>query len=238
MDFAGPNSRIEPYPGHSPLCEELASLLQGATLIDKDDGISGYFQVALHPDSQHLTGVYTPLGVRVFNVMPLGINVAPTTWNELMANKFGDLGGTFTLMDDVLRFTKPVPGETREQLEMRHLDLLERFLDRVVAAKLRLKLPKSVHAVEELEALGMIYNGDTMRKTEWTYSVLRDYKAPTGPKQMQRFLALGQYYGKYTERYAKLVAPLRRLEKKTRWGKDDMAPGTPEHDLFLKTRSD
>jgi len=43
-----------------------------------------------------------------------------------------------------------------------------------VAAKLRLKLPKSVHAVDELEALGMIYNGDTMRKTEWTYSVLRD----------------------------------------------------------------
>jgi len=71
-----------------------------------------------------------------------------------MANKFGDLGGTFTLMDDMLRFTKPVPGETREQLEMRHLDLLEKFLDRVVAAKLRLKLPKSVHAVDELEALG------------------------------------------------------------------------------------
>ncbi len=153
-----------------------------------------------------------------------------------MANKFGDLGGTFTLMDNVLRFTKPVPGETREQLEMRHLDLLERFLDRVVAAKLRLKLPKSVHAVEELEALGMIYNGDTMRKTEWTHSVLRDYKAPTEPKQMQRFLALGQYYGKYTEGYAELVAPLRRLEKKTRWSKDDMAPGTPEHDLFLQIK--
>ena len=236
VDFAGPNSRIEPYPGHSPLCEELASLLQGAVLIDKDDGISGYFQVALHPDSKHLTGVYTPLGVRVFNVMPLGINVAPTTWNELMAGKFGDLGGTFTLMDDVLRFTKPVPGETREQLEMRHLDLLQSFLDRVVAAKLRLKLPKSVHAVEELEALGMIYNGDTMRKTEWTYSVLRDYKTPTGPKQMQRFLALGQYYAKYTEGYAKLVAPLRRLERKQRWSKDDMAPGTPEHDLFLQIK--
>jgi hypothetical protein len=108
VDFAGPNSRIKPYPGHSPLCEELASLLQGAVLIDKDDGISGYFQVALHPDSQHLTGVYTPLGARVFNVKPLGINVAPTTWNELIAYKFGDLGGTFTLMDDVLRFTKPV----------------------------------------------------------------------------------------------------------------------------------
>jgi hypothetical protein len=54
----------------------------------------------------------------------------------------------------VLRYTKPIPGETREQLKMRHLDLLEKFLDRVVAAKLRSKLPKSVHAVDELEALG------------------------------------------------------------------------------------
>ena len=32
------------------------------------------------------------------------------------------------------------------------------------------------------------------------------------------------------------MAPLRRLEKKTRWSKDDMAPGTPEHDLFLQIK--
>jgi hypothetical protein len=232
VDYAGPNSRITPYPGHTPVCEELATLLQGAVLIDKDDGISGYFQVALHPESKPITGVYTPLGVRVFNVMPLGINVAPTKWNELMANKFGDLEGTFTLMDDVLRFTKEVPGETREETEQRHLNLLEKFLDRVVAAKLRLKLPKAVHAVEELEALGMIYNGDTMRKTEWTYQVLRDYPAPNGPKKMQRFLALGQYYSRYTEGYAKLVAPLRVLEKKRRWAKEDMKEGSQERELF------
>jgi hypothetical protein len=237
VDYAGPNSRIDPYPGHTRLCEEVATLLQGAALLDKDDGISGYFQVALHPDSKPITGVYTPLGVRVFNVMPLGINVAPTVWNELMASKFGDLPGTFTLMDDIIRFTKLVPGESRVELELRHLALLEVFLDRVVAAKLKLKLPKAVHAVEELEALGMIYNGDTMRKTEWTYGVLANYPAPTGPKKMQRFLALGQYYGRYTEGYAKLVAPLRQLERKTRWGKNDMAPGSTEHNLFLQIKN-
>ena len=53
---------------------------------------------------------------------------------------------------------------------------------------------------------------------------------------MQRFLALMQNYGKYTEGYAKLVAPLRRLEKKICWSKDDMAPGKPEHDLFLQIK--
>ena len=48
--------------------------------------------------------------------------------------------------------------------------------------------------------------------------------------------ALEQYYGKYTEGYAKLVAPLRSLERKTRWSKGDMAPGTREHDLFLEIK--
>ncbi len=31
----------------------------------------------------------------------------------------------------------------------------------------------------------MIYNGNTMRKTEWTYKVLREYKTPAGPRQMK-----------------------------------------------------
>jgi hypothetical protein len=35
---------------------------------------------------------------------------------------------------------------------------------------------------------------------------------------MQRFLALGQYYSRYTEGYAKLVAPLRVLEEKAEMG--------------------
>ena len=47
-------------------------------LFDKDDGISGYYQWKLHEDSKRFTGVYTPLGVRVLNCMPLGINVGPS----------------------------------------------------------------------------------------------------------------------------------------------------------------
>jgi hypothetical protein len=62
----------------------------------------------------------------------------------------------------------------------------------VEEAKLKLKLPKAQHA-QEIEAIGMIRSGK-MRKTEWVTKVVREYPPPRGLKQMERFLALGNYY--------------------------------------------
>ncbi len=91
FDFWGPNSRIDPGPQRVPLHHELADRASKAALWDKDDGFSGYYQYPLEEDSKYLTGVYTPLGVRVFTCMPMGINVAPVVWNTAMAEKFKEL---------------------------------------------------------------------------------------------------------------------------------------------------
>jgi hypothetical protein len=167
VDYWGPNSRIESPPQRIPVVAELADRLHDAVLFDKDDGISGYYQWKLHRDSKRFTGVYTPLGVRVFNCMPLGINVAPSVWNGAMAEKFGDMAGNrfFALMDDFLRFTPKAGHKLRQGLEDDHLDLLEEFLKRVAKARLKLKLPKAAHAVEEVEALGMVYGKGQVAKT-------------------------------------------------------------------------
>jgi RNase H-like domain found in reverse transcriptase/Integrase zinc binding domain/Integrase core domain/Zinc knuckle len=240
IDFWGPNSRIDPPPQRIPTVAELADRVCKAALFDKDDGISGYYQWKLHKDSKRFTAVYTPLGLRVFNCMPLGINVAPSEWNGAMAGKFGDLPGDrfFALMDDFLRFTPEREGLTRLELENEHLELLDDFLTRVVKTKLKLKLAKAVHGVEEIEALGMVYGKGKIAKTDWTTSVIRDYPAPTSGKRMERFLALGQYYAPFVEDYARLVAPLRYLQRKKRWDKKDMAEGSKEQKLFEHVRGE
>ena len=240
VDFWGPNSRIDPPPQHIPTVGELADRVHDAVLFDKDDGISGYYQWKLHEDSKRFTGVYTPLGTRVFNCMPLGINVAPSVWNGAMAEKFGDMPGTrvFTLMDDFVRFTPAKEGVSREELEMDHVKLLDEFLTRVEAMRLKLKLPKAVHAVEEIEALGMKYGHGKMEKTSWTTSAIQEYPVPKTAKQMERFLALGQYYGNFVENYATLVLPLRELQRKKRWDRHDMAEGSKERKLFELVRTE
>ncbi len=240
VDYWGPNSRIESPPQRIPVVAELADRLHDAVLFDKDDGISGYYQWKLHKDSKRFTGVYTPLGVRVFNCMPLGINVAPSAWNGAMAGRFGDMPGNrfFALMDDFLRFTPKAGHESRQGLENDHLDLLEEFLTRVRKARLKLKLPKAAHAVEKVEALGMEYGKGYVAKTEWTSRAIRDYPVPTSAKKMERFLALGQYYAQFVESYARLVAPLRKFQRKRHWAKGEMSEGSPERALFEKVREE
>ncbi len=128
--------------------------------------------------------------------MPLGINVAPSVWNGAMAERFGDIPGTrfFALMDDFIRFTPKQGRELRKDVEDDHLQQLDEFLGKVEEARLKLKLPKAVHAVEEVEALGMMYGRGTVSKTGWSSQVIRDYPVPTSAKKLDRFLHLGQYY--------------------------------------------
>ncbi len=240
FDFWGPNSRIRPPPQRIPLVADLADRLRHAVLMDKDDGWSGYYQRRLAEESRRFTGVYTPLGIRVFTCMPMGINVAPSEWNGSMMEKFESLAldQFFVLMDDFIRFTAPKEGQTRLQTEHEHLDLLENFLSLVIAAKLKLKLPKAVHGVAVLEALGLEYGHGQVRMTDWTTSALRDYPVPRGAKQMESFLALGMYYGNFVEEYARLAAPLRALARKKRWSARDMAPGSKERETFECIRAE
>lgn len=236
VDFWGPNSRIEAPPQRTPTVQELADRVREAMLFDKDDGFSGYYQRKLHPDSQKYTGVYTPLGVRVFKCMPMGISVAPAEWNGAMQDKFKDMPTNrfFALMDDFVRWTPA--GSTREQDELEHVELLEKFLEAAIHAKLKLKLPKAKHAVEEIEALGMMYGRGHMWKRDWTTAAVKNYRVPTTYKQMERFLAFGRYYESYVEGYSRMTEPLRRLQAKKKWNAAEMDEGTKAREAFEKVK--
>jgi hypothetical protein len=117
-------------------------------------------------------------------------------------------------------------------LESEHLDLLDAFLTKVEEAGLKLKLPKAKHGRKEMEAIGMMYGGGRMWKTEWTTKVVQEYPVPRGGKQMERFLALGGFYSNFVEGYAGRVARLRVLARKKRWSGGELAPGTQERADF------
>ncbi len=132
--------------------------------------------------------------------MPLGINVAPGEWNAAMASRFKDMPADrfFGLMDDFMCWTRQEEGKSRAETENSHLDLLEQFLQTAQEGRVTLMLPKAHHAVDELEAVGMMYGHGKMWKTPWTTTQIQNYpmlSGPGGAKNMQRFLALVMYYG-------------------------------------------
>ena len=216
----------------------MADRASKAVLLSKDDGFSGYYQWRLAEESKHITGVWTPLGPRVFNCMPMGINVAPAKWNEAMVRTFGDLPGDryFGLMDDFMRFTPQNPGETRADVERNHLDELDEFLRRVEAVHLKLKIGKAAHGREQISALGLMFGHGKVWKTDETTQVLRDYPVPRSAKQLEKFLALGNYYGHFVDNYSKLAQQLRPLARLPRWPKDALGEGTRERQIFEQIR--
>jgi hypothetical protein len=158
VDYWQVNARLKMGPQRVPLMTEFGDRVGKARLWDADDGFSGYYQYPLEEESQLLTGVYTPLGVRCFRAMPMGIASAPEKWNTAMAEIFADVpvDRMFSYMDDFFRFTNQdeKSTKTKEQLEKEHLDLFEGFLDRVNAAGLKLKLSKARHGQTEVVAMG------------------------------------------------------------------------------------
>ncbi len=70
-------TRHNPYniPEHFtlPRIRDIILSLQGSTIYSKVDLRKGYFQIPLHEVSRHYTTTITPLGLRQYKRMPMGL---------------------------------------------------------------------------------------------------------------------------------------------------------------------
>jgi transposase InsO family protein len=239
IDYWMLHGRLKMGPQRVPLMSEFGDRVHNAKLWDADDGFSGYYQYPLDEASQLLTGFYTPLGIRCFRSMPMGIAVAPEKWNTAMAEIFSDvpMSRMFTYMDDFFRFTNQDGAKTEEELECEHLDLFELFLDKVGQAGLKLKLAKAKHGQTEIVAMGQHYGNGERWKSEKTTEIINNYPTPVRGKQLLRFLSIGNYYSDYVDNFAGRVARLRVLANKKHWSKNDFAEGSQERQDFEAIRA-
>ena len=112
---------------------------------------SGYWQIAMHPDSQEKTAFATHEGLHEFLVMPFGLKNAPATFQRLMQQVLMGLNPTdntpfvSVYIDDIMIFSR-----TQED-HIRHLELV---LKRLIEVNLKLKPEKCRFFRQEVEYLG------------------------------------------------------------------------------------
>jgi hypothetical protein len=63
---------------------ELLDSLQGNAVFTALDLASGYYQLAMHPDSKAVTAFPTPYGLYQWRVMPMGLCNAPAVFQRAM----------------------------------------------------------------------------------------------------------------------------------------------------------
>ena len=95
--------------------------LAGAKYFSKLDAKSGFWQLPLDDESSYLTTFNTPFGRYRFTVVPFGVVFAQEVFHRTIHEKFNNIEGCETDMDDIL-----VWGRTIEE----HVQRLEQVLDR------------------------------------------------------------------------------------------------------------
>jgi len=79
---------------------------------------SGYYQVALAPEDRHKTAFISHRGLHQYNVLPMGLNNAPSTFQRLMDMVMSGLlfETCLVYLDDIIIFSRDL-GEHLQRLE-------------------------------------------------------------------------------------------------------------------------
>lgn len=202
VDFKRLNEAVKREHYILPMTDEITAKLSGATLFTSLDAASGFFQIPLHPDSCKLTTFITPFGRFQFKRLPFGITSAPEIFQRKMMETLQGLEGVEVFMDDIL-----VHGAT----EAEHDSRLDKVMQRIEAAGLKLNREKCLFKQKELRFLGHLIDQSGVRPDPDKVEAIQQLAAPADVHDLKRVLGMVNYLGKYVPNLATVGEPLYEL---------------------------
>ena len=211
-----------PAPPPSEVVADIAS--SSARYFTKFDAKSGYYQIPLHSDSQHLTTFITPLGRFKFLRAPFGLSSISDHYNRRMAEALADIPRIRRITDDFIAY-----DDTWEQHVLHVIQILIRCAERGIT----LNVPKFVFGASETVFGGYILSHDGYRIHPDLTAAVKEFPLPGNRTDLRSFFGLANQLAHFTDEIAAKMEPLRHLLKEKNaflW--------TVEHDqAFLATKA-
>ncbi|XP_076477225.1 uncharacterized protein LOC143303096, partial [Bombus vancouverensis nearcticus] len=208
VDFRELNELIECPHFPLPLIEDVLDALQGAQLFTTIDLKNGFFHVSLDKDSQRYTSFVTPTGQYEFLKLPFGLKISPIVFQKYISKIYKELmdkGIVIVYMDDIIVLAKNLE-EAWERLQM-VVELTGQY-------GLVINWKKCRFMQREIEYLGHIVSGNTIKPSAHKTKAVANFPKPTSVRKVQSFLGLTGYFRKFIRGYAKIAKPLTDLLKK------------------------
>ena len=136
-------SKLDNYP--IPRIEDLFATLSGGKLFTKLDLSQAYQQLLLDDEAKLFVVINTQRGLFQYNRLPFGVSSAPGIFQRVMENLLRGIPNVIVYIDDIL-----VTGTSEEE----HLSVLEKVLECLENAGLRLKKHKCVFMAKSVTFLG------------------------------------------------------------------------------------
>ena len=203
------NSAIRRQHYQLPTTEEIFARMSGAKYFSKLDASSGFWQIKVDEDSSKLLVFSTPFGRYKFLRLPFGIVSAPEIFHAAVAEIIEGLDGVANEIDDII-----VWGSTLEI----HNQRLHAVFERIRQSGLKLNKDKCVIGATELSYLGHVTSDEGIKPCHEKIQAILDMPLPQCKADLQRFLGMVTYLGKFIPNLSTITAPLRKLlEKDVLW---------------------
>lgn len=137
---------------------------------------------------------------------------------------FEHIAGVDTSMDDII-----VYGETIEE----HNERLRQVLEIAKDNNLKLNKKKCQYCVKELTFLGDVISEEGLKADPIKIQAIQNFERPTSKKDVQRFLAMVNYQGRYLSNLSSKSEPLRNLLVE----KNEFVWGEQEENCFIELKN-
>jgi hypothetical protein len=206
---------IDKFP--MPRIDEVFDSLTGAKWFSSLDAAQGFWQIKVREEDKPKTAFRTSRGLYQFITMPFGHANSPSTFQRAMNKIFVKEIEKFVhvYIDDINVYSK-----TFEE----HIEHLKIVFQRVRESGMKLQRAKCSFIKPEITFLGHIVSREGLKVDPSKVEKLKQWKAPTDKKSVQRYLGFVNYYRKFVKDHSKIVKPIYALINKNMEGKFNWTP--------------
>ena len=199
---------------HYPMktVEEVAATVRESKWFTKLDCKKGFWQIPVTERTSDYLTFATPWGRYQYLRLPFGISSAPEVFAEIMNKTLEGIENCESAMDDIFIHAKS-QAELKKTTEI--------VIRRLQEAGLTLNLEKCQFNTQRVKFLGHVFTTEGIGADETKIEAIQQIIEPKNPKQVQRFLGMVNYLGKFIPNLSQVTEPLRMLthkDEKWSWG--------------------
>lgn len=195
--------QTEHYP--LPRIEDIFASLATCRVFCVIDLTGAYLQLSVSPESQELLTINTFKGLFKYTRLPFGVSNSASIFQSIMDQILVKLDNVFCYLDDIL-IGGPNIQECKEKLFL--------VLSRLNEYNVRINLDKCKFLEKTVKYLGhTLYNGEVRPNDDKVEAILKA-PAPSNVQQLQSYLGLINYYGKFIPNLSSELKDLYKLLQK------------------------
>jgi RNase H-like domain found in reverse transcriptase/Reverse transcriptase (RNA-dependent DNA polymerase)/Integrase zinc binding domain/Integrase core domain/Chromo (CHRromatin Organisation MOdifier) domain len=206
VDLRKVNTKLYPDAYPLPRQDDVLGALGGSTIFTSLDMQKSFFQQNICAQDRWKTAFVTPhRGQEQMRVAPMGLAVTPGFFQHRMEVLLKEFLWNFVLVyiDDIVIFSR-TPEE--------HLGHVDQVLDKMQTSGVSLSVKKCHFGYPSIDLLGHHVSRLGYTTEAKKSEAIRNKKFPTTLQQLETGVGFFNYYRKYVDHFADIIAPLNQLK--------------------------